>query len=70
VLRLAYPYRTRDALSLCKTDNDWANLRGRPQRAESSRIVSVVEAEGRAFVGFQHVDWQPADELAGPDELA
>src|SRR5881396_401771 len=33
-------------------------------------LKDACEAEGRAFVGFQHVDWHPADELAGPYEVA
>jgi predicted metalloenzyme YecM len=33
-------------------------------------LKDACELEGRAFVGFQHVDWHPADELAGPYEVA
>lgn len=29
-------------------------------------LADVCRAEGRPIAGFQHVDWQPADELAGP----
>jgi hypothetical protein len=28
-------------------------------------LADVCSAEGRPISGFQHVDWQPADELAG-----
>src|SRR5881628_2253075 len=28
-------------------------------------LKDACELEGRAFVGFQHVDWHPPDELAG-----
>jgi predicted metalloenzyme YecM len=33
-------------------------------------LKDACELEGRAFVGFQHVDWHPSDELAGPYEVA
>jgi hypothetical protein len=33
-------------------------------------LKDACEREGRAFVGFQHVDWHPVDELAGPYEVA
>ena len=29
-------------------------------------LADVCSAEGRPISGFQHADWQPADELAGP----
>ncbi len=29
-------------------------------------LADVCRAEGRPISGFLHVDWQPADELAGP----
>ena len=29
-------------------------------------LADVCSAEGRPISGFQHVDWQPADEQAGP----
>ena len=29
-------------------------------------LADVCPAEGRPIFGFEHVDWQPADELAGP----
>ena len=29
-------------------------------------LADVCAAEGRPISGFEHVDWQPADELAGP----
>ncbi len=29
-------------------------------------LADVCAAEGRPITGFEHVDWQPADELAGP----
>src|SRR6266446_2726439 len=33
-------------------------------------LKDACEREGRAFVGFQHVDWHPVDVLAGPYEVA
>jgi predicted metalloenzyme YecM len=33
-------------------------------------LKDASEREGRSFVGFQHVDWHPVDELAGPYEVA
>ena len=33
-------------------------------------LKDACEREGRSFVGLQHVDWHPVDELAGPYEVA
>ena len=42
-----------------------AQIREYRQRVRLS-LADVCAAEGRPITGFEHVDWQPADELAGP----
>ncbi len=31
-------------------------------------LAEMCEREGRSLDGFEHVDWSPADDLAGPYE--